>query len=70
MKSINLEGGFFFWRVEFFKIGKCDVTFISEMRVLMKKIQIEVGIIQCGPCQIEWMVTNTNAPKNPRICIN
>ena len=22
MKSINVEGGFFLWRVEFFKIGK------------------------------------------------
>ena len=32
-KSINVEGGFFFWRVEFFKIGKRDVTFIREMRV-------------------------------------
>ena len=34
MKSINVEGGFFLWRVEFFKIGKCDFTFIREMRVL------------------------------------
>ena len=33
-KSINVEGGFFFWRVEFFKIGKRDSTFIREMRVL------------------------------------
>ena len=33
-KSINVEGGFFFlWRVEFFKIGKHDYTFIKEMRV-------------------------------------
>ena len=23
-KSINVEGGFFLWRVEFFKIGKRD----------------------------------------------
>ena len=30
MKSINVEGGFFF--VE--KVGKRDVTFIREMRVL------------------------------------
>ena len=33
MKSINIEGGFFFWRVEFFKISKHDFTFIREMRV-------------------------------------
>ena len=33
MKSINMEGGFFLWRVEFFKIGKRDFTFIREMRV-------------------------------------
>ena len=33
MKSINVEGGFFLWRVEFFKIGKRDFTFIREMRV-------------------------------------
>ena len=33
MKLINVEGGFFLWRVEFFKIGKCDFTFIREMRV-------------------------------------
>ena len=32
-KSINVEGGFFLWSVEFFKIGKRDVTFIREMRV-------------------------------------
>ena len=32
-KSINVEGGFFLWRVEFFKIGKRDFTFINEMRV-------------------------------------
>jgi hypothetical protein len=33
-KSINVEGGFFLWRVECFKIGKRDFTFIREMRVL------------------------------------
>ena len=33
MKSINLEGGFFLWRLECFQIGKRDVTFIREMRV-------------------------------------
>ena len=33
-KSINVEGGFFLWRVEFFKIGKLDFTFIREMRVV------------------------------------
>ena len=33
MKSIIVEGDFFLWRVEFFKIGKHDVTFIREMRV-------------------------------------
>jgi hypothetical protein len=32
-KSINVEGGFFLWRVEFFKIGKRDFTFIRELRV-------------------------------------
>ena len=33
--EFNKRGGwiFVFWRVEFFKIGKCDVTFIREMRV-------------------------------------
>ena len=32
--GINVEGGIFvLWRVEFFKIGKRDVTFIREMRV-------------------------------------
>ena len=35
-KSINMEGGFFLWRVEFFKIGKRDFTFIREMRVPCK----------------------------------
>ena len=33
MKSINMEGGFFLWRVEFSKIGKRDFTFIKEMTV-------------------------------------
>ena len=28
-----MEGGFFLWGVEFFKIGKCDFMFIIEMRV-------------------------------------
>ena len=28
-----MEGGFFLWRVEFFKINKRDFTFIREMRV-------------------------------------
>jgi hypothetical protein len=32
-KSMNVEGGFFLWRLEFFKIGKHDFTFIGEMRV-------------------------------------
>ena len=32
-KSINQEGAFFLRRVECFKIGKCDFTFIREMRV-------------------------------------
>jgi hypothetical protein len=27
-------GGFFLWRVEFFKIGKRDFTFNREMRVV------------------------------------
>ena len=33
--EINKCGGgiFFWWRVEFFKIGKRDFTFIIEMRV-------------------------------------
>ena len=30
MKSIKLEGGFFLWRVEFFKIGKPDFTLIRK----------------------------------------
>ena len=34
-ESINVEGGFFLWRVEFFKIGKRDFTFIREMRVVV-----------------------------------
>ena len=33
-KSINVEGDFYLWRVEFFKIGKGDVTFIRKMRVV------------------------------------
>jgi hypothetical protein len=32
-KSLNVEGGFFLWKVECFKIGKRDFTFIREMRV-------------------------------------
>ena len=32
-RSVNMEGGFFLWRVKFFKIGKRDFTFIREMRV-------------------------------------
>ena len=34
MKSINVEGGVLLRRVEFFKIGKRDFTFIREMRVV------------------------------------
>ena len=30
MKSINVERGFFLWKVVFFKIGKHDFTFIRE----------------------------------------
>ena len=33
MNSINVEKGFFLWRVEFFKISKRDFTCIREMRV-------------------------------------
>ena len=32
-KNDFVEGDFFLWRVEFFKIGKRDFTFIREMRV-------------------------------------
>ena len=35
IKSMNVEGEFFLWRVEVFKIGKRDVTFIREMRVVL-----------------------------------
>ena len=31
--EFNKPGGVFLWRVEFFKIGKRDFTFIREMRV-------------------------------------
>ena len=34
MKSKNVKGGFFLWRLEFFKIGKRDFKLITEMRVL------------------------------------
>jgi hypothetical protein len=33
-KLMHVEEGFFLWRMEFFKIGKHDFTFIKEMRVL------------------------------------
>ena len=36
IQEINKHGGgvdFFLQRAEFFKIGKCDFTFIREMRV-------------------------------------
>ena len=35
MKSLNVEGGFFLWRVEFFKIGKRGphVYYRDESRV-------------------------------------
>jgi hypothetical protein len=39
-KSINVEGGFFLWRVKFFKIGKRDFTFIREMRVCNSFLQL------------------------------
>ena len=34
MKSINVQGNFVLCRVEFYKIGKRDATFIREMRVI------------------------------------
>ena len=43
-KSINVEGGFFGGRVEFFKVGKCDFTFIREMRVATFKFLIKINI--------------------------
>ena len=39
-KSINVGGGFFLWRVEFFKIGKHDYMFIREMRVGVVSIEL------------------------------
>ena len=30
-ETVFVEGGFFLWRVEFFKIGKRDFMFIREM---------------------------------------
>ena len=36
-----MEGGFFLWRMEFFKVGKCDFTFIREMRVATFKFLIK-----------------------------
>ena len=42
MNSINLEG-FFLWRVEFFKIGKRDFTFIREMRVHAFRVGLHVA---------------------------
>ena len=42
MKSINVEGGFFLWRVEFFKIGKCGL--MREMRVISQSL---VQLIRC-----------------------
>ena len=33
MKSIYVEGGFFLWKVEFFKIHRHDFMFIRKMRV-------------------------------------
>ena len=35
-----MEGGFFLWRVEFFKIGKRDFTFIREWRVHVESILV------------------------------
>ena len=32
-ESINLEGGFFLWRVEFFKLVSVGSMIIKEMRV-------------------------------------
>ena len=34
-------GGIFLWRVESFKIGKHDVTFIREMRVMNNSITFD-----------------------------
>ena len=51
MKSINVEGGFFLWRVEFFKIGKRDVTFIREMRVPLTYSPL---IASLGKRQFSW----------------
>ena len=36
-----MEGGFFLWRMEFFKVGKCDFTFIRAMRVATVKFLIK-----------------------------
>ena len=40
MKSINMQGEFMLCRVEFYKIGKRDVTFIREMRVPSKGFDV------------------------------
>ena len=37
LKSINVEGGFFLWGVECFKICKREFTFIREMRVSQER---------------------------------
>ena len=43
MNSINVEGEFFLWRVEFFKISKRDFTFIREMRVRAFRVGLHVA---------------------------
>ena len=63
MKSINkCGGGIFLCRVEFFKIGKRDVTFIREMRVpsLEKTIPPGIFIIICRS-----IVTTKKGPSDP-----
>ena len=53
--EINKRGGGFFlcvWRVEFFKIGKRDVTFIRETRVITTVLimpRVFVKESQTGP---------------------
>ena len=74
MKSINVEGRIFFlWRVEFFKMGKRDFTFIREMRVvtiasivsqfrqtMMTRRALEaLGLLRTPPCR------NARWPKSP-----
>ena len=58
MKSINVQGNFVLCRVEFYKIGKRDATFIREMRVIKTSLVIlsHEQTVSCSALTLEHTV--------------